>query len=126
MNKPTIVASRVRPQMSKSTVPGITKADLMGLFVDGAFDSKLRTSAHRALNKQLGLYPDSNGEFTADQVERLLDAARQYMADPANQVDLTRPMLVRKSTSGQSAERPDLARKALNDHERCVHAKAAT
>lgn len=115
MNKPMIVASPVptcverhqvptRPdsplatpfQRPQPAVPGVTKADLMGLFVDGALDSKLRASAHRALNKLLGLYSESNGGFTACQVERLLDAADRYLADPANQVDLTRPMLVRK------------------------------
>ena len=84
--------------MSKPNIPIVSRANLLRMFVEGALgpEAKMRACALRALNKQLGVYPGHKGEFTIHQAERLLEAAHRNMDDPVNQIDLTRPMLVRK------------------------------
>ena len=85
-------------RLSDSKTCGVTRANLLRIFVEGALRSHgpLRASALKALNKHLQVFRGHKGEFTARQVKKLLDAAELYMADPNNQIDLTRPRLIRK------------------------------
>lgn len=84
--------------MSDSSVSRVTRANLLRIFVEGALQphGPLRVSALKALNKHLQLFRGHKGEFTERQARKLLDAAELYMADPENQIDLTRPILIRK------------------------------
>ena len=77
----------------------ITKASLLGIFVEGAqlSDGLLRYCALTALNEQLGIFQSHRGQFTTEQVETIFAAAHEYMSDPANQIVLSGPIIVRDS-----------------------------
>jgi hypothetical protein len=92
--------------MLKPTLPTVTRANLLQIFVEGALvsEGKMRACALRALNKQLHLFRGHKGKFTSQQAERLLQAADRYMADPANQIDLAGPTLVRNSRGLKAAK----------------------
>ena len=74
------------------------------MFVEGAqlSDGRMRACALRALNMHLRVFRGNKGKFTIHQAGRLLEAAETYMADPANQIDLTRPVLVGKKGGVES------------------------
>ena len=85
--------------MSKPDTAVVSRANLLRMFVEGAqvSDGRMRECALRALNIYLDVFRGHKGKFTIQQAGRLLEAAESYMADPSNQVDLTHPVLVRKS-----------------------------
>jgi hypothetical protein len=54
----------------------------------------MHNCALHALNKHLGVFRGHRGNFTTDEAAKLLEAAGRYMADPVNQISLTRPILL--------------------------------